>query len=203
MTKSISYDDEHACQAKVSFARNMHLGGVMIWELGEGYRATQPAGQRDTLLQSIKQAMATPGKAAVHRNGPDMQISFASAPLGLYRVLWASNSVPRPFGTLLPTTCRAPNWNHASDRPRRDQFAGRAAVVSDSDAALRRQAPACFWPGPGITTSSPFHRRHLRRRPRPEREKTGGTGAVAGATTDSSSPSHRTPRPRSRQKSRG
>ncbi len=98
--KFISYDDEHTCEAKVSFARNMHIGGVMIWELGEGYRATQPAGQRDTLLQSIKQAMATPGKTAVSRSGTNIQISFASAPLGLYRVLWSSNAVAPVWNTL-------------------------------------------------------------------------------------------------------
>ncbi|HVV74081.1 MAG TPA: glycoside hydrolase family 18 protein, partial [Verrucomicrobiae bacterium] len=34
--KFISYDDEHTCQAKVSYARNRFLGGVMVWELGEG-----------------------------------------------------------------------------------------------------------------------------------------------------------------------
>ncbi len=98
--KFISYDDEHTCQAKVSFARNLHLGGVMIWELAQGYRSTQPAGQRDPLLQSIKQAMATPGKALAKRNGADVQISFGSAPLGLYRVQWASNAVAPVWSTL-------------------------------------------------------------------------------------------------------
>jgi chitinase len=96
----ISYDDEHACQAKVSYARNKRLGGVMIWELGEGYRSTQPAGQRDPLLQAVKQAMATPGKAVAKRSGSDVQISFGSAPLGLYRVQWASNAFAPDWNTL-------------------------------------------------------------------------------------------------------
>ena len=32
----VSYDDEHTCQAKVSYARDLGLGGVMIWEIGQG-----------------------------------------------------------------------------------------------------------------------------------------------------------------------
>jgi chitinase len=99
--KFISYDDEHACQAKVSYARNHHLGGVMIWELGDGYRATQPSGQRDNLLQSIKQAMETPGKVNIQPHGADIQLSFTSAPLATYHVLWTSNPVAAPWNTLI------------------------------------------------------------------------------------------------------
>jgi len=98
--KFISYDDEHTCQAKVSYARNHHLGGVMIWELAQGYRSTRPAGQRDPLLQAIKQSLATPGIATISRSGQDIQISFASLPLGLYRVQWASNSAAPVWNTL-------------------------------------------------------------------------------------------------------
>ncbi len=32
----------------------------MIWELGAGYRKSQPDGQRDLLLQSVKQARLDP-----------------------------------------------------------------------------------------------------------------------------------------------
>jgi autotransporter-associated beta strand protein len=53
----ISYDDEHTCQAKVIYARSRGIGGVMIWELGEGYRSSQPAGERDPLLQAVKRAL--------------------------------------------------------------------------------------------------------------------------------------------------
>ena len=96
----ISYDDEHTCQAKVSYARNRHLGGVMIWELGQGYRATQPAGQRDPLVQAIKQALATPGVTAIRRGGPDIQLNFTSVPLALYRILWTSNLTLSAWNTL-------------------------------------------------------------------------------------------------------
>lgn len=57
--KFISYDDPTACRAKIAYARQKCLGGVIIWELGGGYRADQPIGQRDLLLQSVKHAIAT------------------------------------------------------------------------------------------------------------------------------------------------
>jgi chitinase len=56
----ISYDDELSCQSKVVYARNRGIGGVMIWELGEAYRSSQPAGQRDPLLQAVKRALYGP-----------------------------------------------------------------------------------------------------------------------------------------------
>ncbi len=58
--KFISYDDAHACQAKVSYARNHFLGGVMIWELGQDYQPAQPSTNRAPLLEAIKAAMTDP-----------------------------------------------------------------------------------------------------------------------------------------------
>jgi chitinase len=55
--KFISYDDPRACRAKVAYVKQRGLGGLIIWELGGGYRVDQPAGQRDLLLQSVKQAL--------------------------------------------------------------------------------------------------------------------------------------------------
>jgi chitinase len=99
--KFISYDDEHTCQAKVSYARNRSLGGVMIWELGEGYRSSQPAGQRDPLLQAVKQALlATPNLTGIQRSNQDLRISFTSMPLALYRVQWTTNPVGGFWNTL-------------------------------------------------------------------------------------------------------
>lgn len=97
----LSYDDEHTCQAKVSYARNHQLGGVMIWELTQGYRATQPEGQRDPLLQAVRQALATPGPLAIQLQNQDIQLSFTSAPLGLYRVLWTSDLAAAVWNTLI------------------------------------------------------------------------------------------------------
>jgi chitinase len=90
--KFISYDDEHACQAKVSYARNRRLGGVMIWELGQGYRPTQPSGQRDPLLQAVKQAaLATPDFKGILQTNRDILLGFDSLPLALYRIEATTN----------------------------------------------------------------------------------------------------------------
>lgn len=97
--KFISYDDERTCQSKVSYARNHHLGGVMIWELAQDHHA----GQADTLLQSIKQALATPGETAIQFNGRSIDLSFATAPLGAYRLQWSSNLNGGQWNTLAVT----------------------------------------------------------------------------------------------------
>jgi len=52
----VSYEDATACTRKVQYVKTQGLGGLIIWELAGGYRASQPAGQRDLLLQSIKAA---------------------------------------------------------------------------------------------------------------------------------------------------
>ena len=54
--KFISYDDETTVQKKFQYVRTKGIGGVIIWELGGGYRADQPAGQRDRMLQAVKTA---------------------------------------------------------------------------------------------------------------------------------------------------
>jgi chitinase len=53
----ISYDDPQSLTIKVDYAKSKGLGGVMIWELWEGYIPSQPEGQRDPLLQAIKKAV--------------------------------------------------------------------------------------------------------------------------------------------------
>jgi chitinase len=97
--KFISYDDARTCQSKVSYARNRHLGGVMIWELAQDHQAGQP----DPLLQSIKQALATPGATAIQLKGQSVDLGFTSMPLGLYRVQWSSNVSGGPWNTLALT----------------------------------------------------------------------------------------------------
>lgn len=87
----ISYDDEHSCQAKVSYARNRSLGGLMIWELGQAYFASRPAGQRAPLLQAIKDSLATPRFTAAEFRNQDLVLSFTSLPLASYRILWTSD----------------------------------------------------------------------------------------------------------------
>jgi len=97
--KFISYDDQRTCQSKVSYARNRRLGGVIIWELAQDHHAGQP----DPLLQAIKQALATPGEVAIQRNGSDIDLSFASIPLGSYRLQWSTDLSSGSWNTLAVT----------------------------------------------------------------------------------------------------
>lgn len=53
----ISYDDERLCAEKIKYAQHQVLGGVIIWELGSGYRPTLPSGQRNPLLDAIRRAL--------------------------------------------------------------------------------------------------------------------------------------------------
>jgi len=58
--KFISYDNEKLLAEKVAFARQRRLGGLILWELGSGYRNSQPDGKKDGLLQAVKRAWLTP-----------------------------------------------------------------------------------------------------------------------------------------------
>lgn len=97
--KFISYDDQRTCQAKVSYARNHGLGGVMVWELAQDHQANQP----DPLLQAIKQALSTPGMTAIQRFGEEISLSFTGIPLGSYRVQWTSNLAAGVWSTVAIT----------------------------------------------------------------------------------------------------
>lgn len=52
--KFISYDDERAIRSKFEYVRKNQLGGVIIWELGGGYRQNMPSGQSDLLLKQVR-----------------------------------------------------------------------------------------------------------------------------------------------------
>jgi GH18 family chitinase len=71
-SKWISYDNELTCSKKITFARNKGIGGVIIWELGGGYRSSMPAGQRDLLLKAVKNAV---GNVPVDTTKPNVAIS--------------------------------------------------------------------------------------------------------------------------------
>ena len=52
--KFISYDDETTCRKKIEYVKAKGLGGVILWELGGGWRPkTNPP---DKLLQAVKEA---------------------------------------------------------------------------------------------------------------------------------------------------
>jgi chitinase len=98
-TKNIflSYDDQRTCQAKVSYARNHGLGGVMIWELAQDHVPNTP----DPLLQAVKQSLATPGQVNLQISGNDINLAFTGIALGSYRVQWSSDLMI--WNTLLTT----------------------------------------------------------------------------------------------------
>jgi len=49
----VSYDDEQSIQEKGDYLRSQGLGGVIQWEINEGYLASAPAGQRSPLLLAV------------------------------------------------------------------------------------------------------------------------------------------------------
>lgn len=98
----ISYDDQRICQAKVSYARNHGLGGVMIWELAQDHTPNMP----DPLLQAVKQAIATPGQTNLQTSGNDINLTFTGCSLGSYRVQWSSDLTV--WNTLLTTNISGP-----------------------------------------------------------------------------------------------
>lgn len=50
----INYDDERTIAAKLAWAKQRGVGGVIIWQLAGGYLPAAPAGSRDPLLQAIR-----------------------------------------------------------------------------------------------------------------------------------------------------
>ena len=95
----MSYDDPRTCQAKVSYARNHNLGGIMIWELAQDYMLNTP----QSLLEAVKQTLATPGATSLKKNGGDVNLTFTSAALGSYRVQWCSDLTLGIWNSLLTT----------------------------------------------------------------------------------------------------
>jgi len=59
--KFVSLDDAQTMFAKAQYVREKGIGGIIIWELGGGYQESLPAGQRDNLLQAVKQAFMVTG----------------------------------------------------------------------------------------------------------------------------------------------
>jgi chitinase len=78
-SKFISLDNERTMAAKAQYIRDKGIGGLIIWELGGGYRPSQPAGQRDQLLQAVKLAFSptrvepesAPASFALEQNYPN------------------------------------------------------------------------------------------------------------------------------------
>lgn len=72
--KFISYDNQTTVHRKIHYARTKSIGGVIIWELGGGYRPLLPVGHRDSLLQAVKEALTASGNPK-----PEMPKTYALA----------------------------------------------------------------------------------------------------------------------------
>ena len=56
----VSYENEATCTRKMDYVRTNRLGGVILWDLGNGYLPDRPAGERNPLLRALADA-ATAG----------------------------------------------------------------------------------------------------------------------------------------------
>jgi len=53
----VSYDDAQSIGEKGAYARAQGLGSVIVWTIGQGHVVTLPAGQRDPLLDALRNAL--------------------------------------------------------------------------------------------------------------------------------------------------
>ena len=53
----VSYDDSVSLSSKINWAKGKGVGGIMLYELIGGWVASNPAGKRDPLLQTVKKRM--------------------------------------------------------------------------------------------------------------------------------------------------
>jgi chitinase len=128
----ISYDDEHTCEAKVSYARNRSLGGVMIWELAQDYRTGWPAGQRNPLVQAVRQALGTPPVPSIAAESGNTNLKFGGTLVGLFPVTATSNPMPQAWVTVGPNVSAAGAFTTVKDS---------GAVTNEALGIDRVQAP--------------------------------------------------------------
>ncbi|MFI5251259.1 MAG: glycosyl hydrolase family 18 protein [Bacteroidota bacterium] len=123
--KFISYDDEITCYKKINYARTKGIGGVILWELGGGYRANMPAGYRDPLLQAVKKSVN--GSFSYDSSIPIVSITSpsngfvatdtitlsatAADPAGIVGVQFRLNG--SNIGTVIPSPPYRITWNSA------------------------------------------------------------------------------------------
>jgi chitinase len=60
----VSYVNTLTAEKLVQYVRSKGLGGLIVWDLAAGWRAGEPPGRRDLLLQAVKQARLGPPGAA-------------------------------------------------------------------------------------------------------------------------------------------
>jgi chitinase len=90
----VSLDNERTMLAKADYVRNKGIGGIILWELGGGYRPSAPAGQRDKLLQAVKQGFfgGTPPTGDTVKPSISFTVPAASATISGTATVTASAS---------------------------------------------------------------------------------------------------------------
>ncbi|WP_154654575.1 glycosyl hydrolase family 18 protein [Solimonas variicoloris] len=56
----MSYDDAWSIGEKAKFVKDNGLGGTIVWTINQGYLPNAPAGQRDPLMQALKDGFLAP-----------------------------------------------------------------------------------------------------------------------------------------------
>lgn len=97
----VAFDDERSCRAKVSYARNRGLGGVMIWELSQDYQASSPLAQRHPLLAAMKESLEAPRFSSIEQVGQSVRLSFQTMPLARYAVQWSTGTLGGSWSNLV------------------------------------------------------------------------------------------------------
>ena len=64
----VSYEDEQSIAAKGAWVRTRGLGGTIIWTISGGHFSNRPAGQRDPLLDAMRDAFLTPQRGDPERS---------------------------------------------------------------------------------------------------------------------------------------
>jgi chitinase len=96
----VTFENETSIQKKVSYAKTSGYGGVIVWELAEGFRPDMPVGHQDGLMQALKAAAlvgsATPAPTAIPTPAP------TPAPTATPMATATPTSTPTPTPTFAP-----------------------------------------------------------------------------------------------------
>jgi len=101
--KFISYDDEMSCFEKIQYIKQKAIGGIMIFELGGGWRPSAPI--PDPLLQTVKKALS------------ESSLSIPNAPTLLQPLNYTTNVPTNPILTWNPSAGADSYAVQISDNP--------------------------------------------------------------------------------------
>ena len=167
----ISYDDEQSGAAKIAYARQQSLGGIIIWELGGGYRAELPAGERDPLLQALKSSLTpspTPSPSPTPTRTPTMTSNPTQTPTQTPMPTFTPSPTRTPTQTPTATLTPAPtSTKTATPSPTRTPTATSTPSATPSPTRTPTVTPtstATLTPSPTLPRPPRVRERQHRRR---------------------------------------